>query len=107
MANNKKENTGHGLSHTVEYAQWSLLKKRCYNKDHSNFHLYGAKGIKVCDRWIDSFPNFLEDMGERPSRKHCIMRRDLDGDYSPENCYWGRRERIDNLNLKRSKNGKF
>lgn len=52
-----------------------------------NFGDYGGRGIKVCDRW-QSFPNFLADMGERPSRDYCLSRIDHDDDYRPGNVRW-------------------
>ena len=77
----------HGKSRTAEYRIWDKMKERCdYPKCH-NYHLYGARGIKVCDRW-ESFENFLEDMGVRPSSKHSIERKDVNGDYEPSNCKW-------------------
>jgi hypothetical protein len=53
-----------------------------------NYKNYGGRGITLCDRWADSFLNFLEDMGPKPSPKHKIERRENDKGYSPENCIW-------------------
>lgn len=78
-------NTTHGLTGSPEYGHWSGMLSRC--ADPYNEH-YGAKGIRVCDRWQESFAAFLEDMGPRPSAKHSIERDDGDGGYCKENCRW-------------------
>lgn len=63
------------------------MKDRCYNEDNNRFYAYGARGIKVCDRWRDSFENFVADMGERPEGMS-LDRINVEADYSPENCRW-------------------
>ena len=70
-----------------EYASYSNAKQRCYNKKCDHYYRYGARGIKMCQRWLDSFDNFLEDMGKCPEGMS-LDRINSDGDYCPENCRW-------------------
>lgn len=78
----------HGWHGTPEYNAWKAMKGRCYNQNKKSFLLYGGRGIKVCDRWLNSFKNFLKDMGKRPSPRHSLDRINVDGDYEPNNCRW-------------------
>lgn len=94
-ANVKRTKHGHARADgnrrltSPEYRSWKAMLERCRNPNAPNFHLYGGRGIKVCDRWLgdEGFPNFLADMGER-AKGLTLDRIDVDGDYTPANCRW-------------------
>ena len=63
------------------------MKARCSRPGVDGYHRYGGRGIKVCDRWLNDFENFLADMGERPEGK-TLDRINPDGNYEASNCRW-------------------
>ena len=70
---------------TKEYSTWCGMRQRCYYKKSNHYYRYGGRGIKVCDRWLESFDNFLEDIGKIP-KGYSLERIDNNGNYCPDNC---------------------
>lgn len=88
-----RETTGkrrrtHGGSRTRTYASWVCMLNRCYNPTDKSFARYGGRGISVCDRWKNSYPDFLSDMGERPIGKTIDRFPNKNGNYELSNCRW-------------------
>lgn len=86
------------------YSIWQAMIARCYDKNASGYKSYGGRGISVCVRWRQSFQNFLDDLGFRPTPKHTLERHKTNGNYTPHNCCWAtdaeqRRNRRSNVRL--------
>ncbi len=80
-------NLQHGLRRIPKYHVWASMKQRCLNPKTWNFKNYGGRGIKVCKRWINSFENFINDVGKRPSGM-TLDRKNNAGNYCPSNVRW-------------------
>lgn len=77
----------HGMSRKPEYIAYRHMIDRCTNPNSKSFGNYGGRGILVCDRWLASFSNFYEDMGDRPVNGS-LERIDVNKGYEPNNCKW-------------------
>lgn len=78
--------TAHG-ENSPEHNTWCRMRSRCFNEDDPKYPDYGGRGITICERW-SRFENFFADMGPRPSLKHSVERKEVNGNYEPGNCIW-------------------
>lgn len=90
----------HGMSKTAIYNLWANMRDRCNNSNSEHYKDYGARGIKVCNRWQgkNGFQNFYKDIGKkRPSKEYSLDRIDGNKNYSLSNCRWATaQEQMDN-----------
>lgn len=95
----RKTSTRHGMWESREYSSWENMLQRCLNPKAKKYYLYGGRGITVCDRWKESFINFYNDMGPRPSGTS-LDRKDGEKGYYKDNCKWSTfREQLVNVRI--------
>jgi len=90
-----KKEAKNTVEYKPEYTSWKMMIARCYDAKHISYKDYGGRGISVCDRWLDQvwgFKNFLDDMKLKPSIHHTLDRKQVNGNYEPNNCRWATAE---------------
>ena len=91
-ASQGRRNRVHGESvhagNTAEYRAWRGMLNRCHNPKAQDWARYGGRGVEVCASWRQSYPQFLKDMGRRPSPAYSVERQENDLGYSASNCAW-------------------
>lgn len=104
-ASESSKTHGHtvGRRASLAYESYRGMLKRCTDESNEAYENYGGLGITVCERWLESFENFLADMGEPPTNEHSIDRYpNNDGNYEPGNVRWAtRREQMRNTRANR------
>ena len=86
-----KRATKHGKCADASYSSWKAMKSRCANVRNVAYPNYGGRGITICPEWLNSFDNFLDDMGPRPEGMS-LDRINNNGNYVPHNCKWSTRK---------------
>lgn len=96
-----------GITSTRQYGVWVMMIVRCENPKDPGYKNYGARGIKVCDRWKgkDGYRNYISDIGPRPAPNMSVDRIDNDGDYEPSNVRWATKA-TQNINRRLSANSR-
>lgn len=109
----------HGMSGKSAYTTYYNMFARVTDINNIQYTDYGGRGIRICERWLESFENFIADMGDKPTSNHTLERVDVNGNYCPENCVWiekefqarNQRKRKDNdsgiVGVHKARKGKF
>jgi len=91
-----EQNTTHGDSGTRLFNIWNHMRYRCSNKSHSKYKYYGAKGVKVCGEWQNSYEAFkkwslvngYDETKEIDKDIICNKNKISPKIYSPNTCLW-------------------
>lgn len=83
----------HGMHGSKEYRAWRSMIDRCYNKNHAGYPSCGAKGVVVCDEWVNSFERFIFDVGVAPVGMATLCRIDITKNFQRGNIFWGDRSK--------------
>lgn len=71
------------------YSIWYGMLHRCYRKSNNSYELYGKRGIRVCDEWINDFWSFYHWSKKNGYKKNLTIDRiNPDENYGPTNCKW-------------------
>jgi len=95
IAESNRNRARHGAYRTKEYGTWAHIKQRCFNPDSTHYHRYGGRGITMHPAWVDSFEQFLAEVGKAPEGLS-LDRIDNEGNYEPGNMRWATRKEQSN-----------
>lgn len=84
----RQRQTKHGHYYEPEHVVWRNMVKRCRDERFAKW--YGD--VTVCQSWLDSYDNFLRDVGRKPNTNATLDRVDPKGNYEPGNVRWATRE---------------
>ena len=91
----RKYEVGQGYGERL-YGIWNTMKQRCENPNNASYKYYGAKGVTVCNEWVNNYEAFREwayangyDENAPLSKHTCTIDRiDPFCNYEPSNCRW-------------------
>ncbi|KKL49206.1 hypothetical protein LCGC14_2317830 [marine sediment metagenome] len=108
IAQTKKRNTNHGMTHHKLFSKWTMIKERCHSPQSTHWKFYGGRGIYVCNEWRNDFMAFYNHVTVLPhygEEGYSIDRLNNNKGYEPGNIRWATvRQQLRNRNPYRKKN---